>query len=280
MRILFYGHKGWIGQLVIQYWRKLYQEDELFFSNVKILPSNYNELESEFKNVNPDRIFSSVGRTFGNGINNIDYLEDKLQENINDNLYAPIVLAQLSKKLSVHMSYIGTGCIFSRDTRVDKYEYTEEDVPDFFGSAYSTVKGYTDQLIKHFDNVLNFRIRMPIVDEDNSRNFITKIMSYEKINSMPNSMTYLPDLIPVMIQMARMEKTGTYHMTNKGCIDHKEILDTLNHTNYLLIEQSELPTKSKRSNNILSTTKLESEIDLRHISDCIKDVQKSLKKSL
>lgn len=270
MKILFYGHKGWIGQLIIQTWKILHPQDELHFSNVRINPQNFTQLEEEFKYINPDRVFCSLGRTFGGGVNNIDYLEDKLQENINDNLYAPIVLAQLSKKFSVHMSYIGTGCIFSRDTRVDKYEYTEEDVPDFFGSAYSIVKGYTDQLIKHFDNVLNFRIRMPIVDENNSRNFVTKIMSYQKINSMPNSMTYLPELIPVMIQMSHMEKTGTYHITNKGYITHKEILDIMGHTDYTLIEEGELPTKSKRSNNILSTAKLEREFDLRHIKECIK----------
>jgi len=117
-------------------------------------------------------------------------------------LYAPIILAQLSKKYNVHMTYIGTGCIFSRDTNIDKYEYTEDDIPDFFGSGYSTVKGYTEQLIKHFDNVLNLRIRMPIIKEHCNRNFVTKIMSYEKIYSMYNSMSYLPDLILTLLTKA------------------------------------------------------------------------------
>jgi hypothetical protein len=49
-----------------------------------------------------------------------------------------------------HFSYIGTGCIFSTNTRHSN-DYTtmmKSDVPDYFGSAYSVVKGYTDSLMK------------------------------------------------------------------------------------------------------------------------------------
>ena len=53
-----------------------------------------------------------------------------------------------------------------------------------------------------FDNVLNLRIRMPIIGEDNSKNFITKITSYDKICiNIPNSMTVLPELLPLVIKM-------------------------------------------------------------------------------
>ena len=42
---------------------------------------------------------------------------------------------------------------------------------------------------------------MPITAEDNPRNFITKITNYEKICSMSNSMSVLPDLLPLVIEM-------------------------------------------------------------------------------
>ena len=38
------------------------------------------------------------------------------------------------------------------------------------------------------DTVLNLRIRIPI-DSEHPRNFITKIVNYEKICNCPNSMT-------------------------------------------------------------------------------------------
>jgi 3,5-epimerase/4-reductase len=250
MKILFYGGKGWIGNLIQNEWSRLYPEDSVIVSEQKINPNNQTSIEDEILSVKPDRIFSCLGRTFGfdevsnTFINNIDYLENHLKENVNDNLYAPVILSILCQKHNIHFSYLGTGCIFSQDTRTDKNEYTEESIPDFFGSSYSVVKGYTDQLVKHFSNVANIRIRMPIVKESCPRNFITKILSYSKICSMPNSMTYLPDFIPIMIDISRQSKSGTYHCINKGNISHDEILQMYKQKypdhNYELVEESEV----------------------------------------
>ena len=99
-----------------------------------------------------------------------------------------------------------TGCIFSyKENFIEDYEkcykFTEEDHPNFFGSSYSVVKGYTDRLMHNYDNVLNIRIRMPITNIDEPRNFITKITNYDKICSIPNSMTVLPELLPYLVKL-------------------------------------------------------------------------------
>jgi 3,5-epimerase/4-reductase len=261
MKILFYGANGWIGNMIVNKWKELYPEHTIIISKTRVIPQNIYEIVEEIKNA--DRVFSTIGRTSGGGIPNIDYLEDHLNENVRDNLFAPIFLAQLCREKDKHFSYIGTGCIFSRNTRQNDYVYDEADMPDYFGSAYSVVKGYTDTLMKTFyNNVLNFRIRMPITDDLNSKNFIVKISKFEKICNYPNSMTYLPNIIPIMIKMCVGEIVGTYNMVN-GSISHKEILDLYkeiidsNHT-YKLIEEEELNSilKSKRSNNILSNKQL------------------------
>jgi 3,5-epimerase/4-reductase len=280
MKVLIYGGYGWIGQLIVNEMTKN-NTDDIIISELKIKPTTIDRIENELDSIRPDRVICTLGRTYGYDedsgkfINNIDYLENHLRENVNDNLYSPMLLAVLCQKRNIHLTYLGTGCIFSRDTREDKTEYTESSVPDFFGSGYSIVKGYTDQLVKHFDNVANIRIRMPIVPESNSRNFITKILSYTKICSMPNSMTYLPDMIPIFIDICRSGKTGTYHLTNPGYIDHQTILEIYKRRHpehsYELVNEDELNSllKSRRSNNVLSTEKLESEYKVRHIQDCI-----------
>ena len=103
-----------------------------------------------------------------------DYLEQegKLVDNIRDNLYAPMNLALLCQKLDIHLTYLGTGCIFEFDDQhpLGKVStgFNEEDKPNFVGSSYSVVKGFTDQLMHRFeDSCLNLRVRMPIVGEDN-----------------------------------------------------------------------------------------------------------------
>jgi len=73
----------------------------------------------------------------------------------------------LCNKYNIHFTYLGTGCIFKYDDEhpfgLEENGFTEESMPNFFGSSYSTLKGFTDRLMKFFkDSVLNLRIRMPI----------------------------------------------------------------------------------------------------------------------
>jgi len=270
------GYKGWIGQQVI----KLLEENKnniIITSDVRADDEiNVEKLILEFL---PDRIISLIGRTHGPGYSTIDYLEQKgkLVENIRDNLYSPLTLALLCKKHNIHYTYLGTGCIFSGYEQ----EYTENNDPDFFGSSYSIVKGYTDKIMKQFDNVLNIRIRMPITGEkQNTRNFIYKITHYEKICSMQNSMTVLPELLPKMLDMADKGITGTINLTNPGSITHNEILEmykeivdtSFTWQNFSLEEQDKI-LLSARSNNILDTTKLQELYpDIKHIKDSIRDI--------
>ena len=114
------------------------------------------------------------------------------------------------------------------------------------------------------NNILNLRIRMPITGEKNSRNFITKIVTYEKICSVPNSMTVLPELLPFVLDMMKNKQTGTINLTNPGLISHNEILQmykdmvdpSFTWSNFSQEEQRSI-LAADRSNNFLDTTKLE-----------------------
>src|SRR3989338_1865611 len=122
----------------------------------------------------PDRVICVIGRTHGQIGDQvwptIDYLEQpgKLVENLRDNLYAPLILSRVCQELGIHLTYLGTGCIFEYDEAHPlggSVGFTEQDNPNFTGSSYSTVKGYTDRLLRQQKGVLNLRIRMPISDE-------------------------------------------------------------------------------------------------------------------
>jgi dTDP-4-dehydrorhamnose reductase len=271
--ILVYGAKGWIGNMMSD----ILIERGHYIIYGKARLDNYQQLREEINRIKPDRVFSSTGRTHGvyqsKVYSTIDYLElpGGLEKNIKDNLRGPANLAKICHQLGIHVTYMGTGCIFQYDkehpmTKTnDLSGFTEEDLPNFFGSGYSTVKGQTDLLMRTYDDtVLNCRIRMPITGDDNPRNFITKITSYEKICSIPNSMTVLPNILPIMAQMVEAEVTGTWNMTNPGVITHNEILDRyidlvdsdFKYKNFTLEEQAKI-LLSGRSNNYLDTSKLE-----------------------
>ena len=101
--------------------------------------------------------------------------------------------------------------------------------------------------------------------QNHQRNFITKIVKYDKICSIPNSMSVLPTLYPIIYDMMLNKTTGTFNLTNPNYITHNEILEmykeiidpSLEWSNFTIEEQNKI-LKSKRSNNNLNTNKLQS----------------------
>lgn len=264
IKLLIFGSKGWIGNQFIDY-LNANKDENITYMETNVRADNEQLVTDVIMAHSPTHIISFIGRTYGGDFNTIDYLEQpgKLTDNVRDNLYAPMVLANLSYKFNIHYTYLGTGCIFSQEDPTKK-SYMETDNPDFFGSSYSTVKGFTDRLMRLYPNTLNLRIRMPIVDFAHPRNFITKITQYEKICSMPNSMTVLPDFYPIILDMMKNKETGTMNLVNPGLITHNEILEMYKEivdpeftwSNFSIEEQNQI-LKSKRSNNHLNTSKLE-----------------------
>ena len=262
IKLLIFGSKGWIGNQFIDYLKS--NNTDIDYLETDVRADNEEEVEKIILHYNPTNIISFIGRTYGDGINSIDYLEQKgmLKYNVRDNLFAPMVLANLSNKYNIHYIYLGTGCIFNQTNPLDK-SYKEEDKADFFGSSYSTVKGFTDRLMRLYPNTLNLRIRMPIVDYKHPRNFITKITEYYKITSMPNSMTILKDFYPIMVDLIKRKEVGTLNLVNPDVISHNEILEmykeivdpSFKWENFTIEEQNQV-LKSERSNNQMNTSKL------------------------
>tara|TARA_B100000768_G_scaffold176195_2_gene188614 strand:+ start:236 stop:1159 length:924 start_codon:yes stop_codon:yes gene_type:complete len=295
IKILIYGSKGWIGNQFKNYLNT--NHNYLNFIEGKERLENQELLEKEISEIKPSHIIGFTGRTHGK-INDtvwstIDYLEKegKLMDNIRDNLYGPIILSDICQKLSIHYTYLGTGCIFEYDT-LHPYGkeingFKEESEPNFIGSSYSIVKGFTDRLLKLYkNNVLNLRIRMPINSENNPRNFITKITSYEKICSIPNSMTVLPDFFPIIIDLMINKKTGTLNLTNPGLISHNEILEMYKEIvdkdfiwkNFSIEEQDKI-LAGKRSNNFMDTYKLETNYpQILNIKESVRNILYKYKK--
>ncbi len=279
MKVLVYGSKGWIGQQFINN-----TQHEIIEATTR--PENYQETFDEIQQVNPDCVISFLGRTYGKDasgtlIPSIDYLElpGKLYENMRDNFYAPYNLASICEKQDIHFIYLGTGCIYTYTQ--DKKSFSEEDKPNFFGSGYSTVKGYTDQVLRNFNNTLQLRIRMPVSKLVSGRNLIDKLVAYQNICSIPNSMTVLDDMWPIIDKMVEVQEKGVYNLTNPGTAEHNWILEEYkklfnpNHTwNLISYEEQMKYIKSERSNNEMLTTKLEHfckkyDIELLSIQDSI-----------
>lgn len=288
MNVLLYGSKGWIGGQFAE----ILKQNNIDYNEGKSRTDNELTLNDEIETINPTHVVSFIGRTHGKIDNKtyttIDYLEQegKLLDNVRDNLFSPLLLADICSKKNIHYTYLGTGCIFKFDEfhtyGKEENGFTEDSLPNFFGSSYSIVKGFTDRLMKLYkDSVLNLRIRMPITGTKNPRNFITKIVNYEKICSVPNSMTVLPELLPYVLDMMCNKVTGTINLTNPGLISHNEILqmykeivdNNFTWNNFTQEEQRKI-LAADRSNNFLETTKLQ------NLYPKIKNIRNSVRECL
>jgi dTDP-glucose 4,6-dehydratase len=326
MRVLIFGGNGWIGQQFVEIASKQNIEHRVAASRVDF--DHIAELEREMDEFAPTHVVSFLGRTHGENFTTIDYLEQpgKLVDNVRDNLMAPIILAQLCAERDIHYTYLGTGCIFNgvydeEDNCVQAFK--ETDAPNFFGSSYSIVKGFTDrfmawrhgqgrnqgqlqrgqgkgseegcgakgikcaaQCLARSSPVLNLRIRMPIVGEDHPRNFITKITRYEKVCSVHNSMSVLPELLPMALELMKNKYIGTLNFTNPGVISHNEILalykkhvDPAFEWHNFSLQEQDAVLASKRSNNCLDTHELQRLFPIvKPIGDAVEDLMKTYKR--
>jgi len=215
----------------------------------------------------PTHVLNAAGVT---GRPNVDWCETHKLETIRANVLGTLTLADVAHLAGVHCTVFATGCIFAYDDAHplgSGVGFKEGDTPNFTGSYYSFTKALTESLLAQFPSTLVLRVRMPIVgDLTYPRNFITKILTYNKIVDIPNSMTVLPDLLPHALAMARRRVSGIMNFTNPGAISHNQIMELykefvdpeLTWSNFSLEEQAKVIV-APRSNNEMDTARFAKE---------------------
>ncbi len=145
-------------------------------------------------------------------------------------------------------------------------------------------------MLRNYPSTCVLRVRMPISDDLSPRNFITKIVKYDKVVNIPNSMTVLTDLLPISLIMAERGLIGIYNFCNPGAISHNEVLDlykkyidpSYSYSNFTVEEQNKI-LKAKRSNNTLDHTKLVNalpDVEILEIHDSMERVFQRMRVNL
>ena len=258
-KFLVFGANGWIGQKMVE---MLTAQGKVAAGAVSRI-ENRESVLAEIQEFKPTHVFNCAGKT---GRPNVDWCEDNKEATIRSNVIGTLNLADVCFVAGVHFTNFATGCIYKYDEAHSMNSgkgFTETDEPNFDESFYSKTKAIVEKVLMNYSNVLNLRLRMPVSDDLHSRNFVTKISSYEFVVDIPNSNSILYDLLPASILMAENNVTGIYNFTNPGAISHNEVLTLYKKyikpdftwKNFNLEQQAKV-IKAGRSNCELDSTKL------------------------
>ncbi len=213
----------------------------------------------------------------------IDWCETHKLETVAVNVGGPINVAQAGIDAGAYVIQIASGCIYHGGP---EHEFTEDDPANFTGSFYSRMRAVMQAALAELP-VLQVRLRMPISRQAHDRNLITKIARYQKVISLPNSVTLIEDMYPALALLAEQQPTGILNLTNDGYTDnatilaaYKEIVDPSH--SYELIPLEQLPTTAQRSNCVLANAKAKGlginmpALDAARLREVMRDYKKSL----
>lgn len=223
----------------------------------------------------PDVIINTIGFC---GVPNVDQCEIEKDKTYIANVIIPMLLATECKNYNIKMIHIGSGCVYFGES---PYVYIQQKYDPFPGtiidpgwrennfanpkSFYSKTKYATDLILGEMDHVIILRIRMPISHKNTSRNLINKLRNYKQIINIPNSVTFMNDLVRCIDWFInnKFNQNGIFHVVNPQALTATQIMQEYQKYNknhiFDIIDEYELDnlTIAKRSNCILDTNKLQ-----------------------
>lgn len=191
-------------------------------------------------------------------------------------------IAQVCQDINAKMMYISTDYVFP-GTGDQPYEVNDQTGPL---SVYGKTKLQGELAVKELLQKY-FIVRISWVFGENGNNFVKTMLRLGKerneiivVADQVGSPTYTTDLAPLLCDMIKTEKFGTYHATNEGYCSWaefaEEILRVAGYTTKVKhIATEEYPTKAVRpKNSRMSKNSLDENrfIRLKCWRECIREV--------
>tara|TARA_B100000579_G_C22849354_1_gene866375 strand:+ start:14423 stop:15286 length:864 start_codon:yes stop_codon:yes gene_type:complete len=205
---------------------------------------------------------------------NVDACEDNKEDTILGNVVFPAAAAAACRINGFTYVHISSGCIYNG---YDK-DFRETDVPNFTfanGSFYSGSKALAEQVaIQNYPHSYVFRLRVPFDEKSSPRNYITKMMSYDKLLDVRNSFSHRADFVNGCLDLIeRNAPSGIYNLTNPGSLTTREVVDMIKtHTgvdkNFSFYSDEDTflqDVKAPRSSCVLDVSKALRYINLRDV---------------
>jgi UDP-glucose 4,6-dehydratase len=264
--IILFGSTGYIGS---EFKRQLEQKQIKFKCWNDAANTTFYDLEKWYEDEGYpiiDAVINAAGYT---GKPNVDACELAKEDTIHGNIVWPQILTDWCMLNDITLGHVSSGCIYS-GRRLDGSPFTEEDEPNFSFkqnncSFYSGTKAISEKIVSKWDKNYIWRLRIPFEEYNNSRNYISKMLRYDKLLQAENSISNKQEFVSASIQtITNKVPFGIYNVTNTGYITTDILIEKLKMTiakdkNFTLIDEETLYknyAKTPRSNCVMSNSKL------------------------
>jgi dTDP-4-dehydrorhamnose reductase len=211
---------------------------------------------------------------------NVDACELAKADCIEGNVLFPAMLSQLCADRGYQYVHISSGCIYGGHEK----HFTEEDVPNFDfqnGSFYSGTKALAEKVVtQNNPTSYIFRLRIPFDELESPRNYITKILNYDKLLNAENSFSHRADFAKYTIDLIENKAPkGIYNITNKGSLTTEQVIELIkeykitnkNFEFFSNLDSFMSEVTAPRSNCVLDTSKIENQIKIRTTEEAFRD---------
>jgi dTDP-4-dehydrorhamnose reductase len=228
---------------------------------------NVDTLIAALKEAKPAFLVNCAGYT---GKPNVDACELHKTECLLGNAILPGVLRQACEATATPWGHVSSGCIFT-GRRPDGGGLRETDAPNFSFrtnncSFYSGSKALGEEVLAGADNCFIWRLRIPFNEVDSPRNYLTKLMRYDRLLEAENSLSQLDEFVRATWECwEKRVPFGTYNVTNPGAVTTREVVKLIkksgvsNKDFQFFSNESDFmqkAAKTPRSNCVLDSSKL------------------------
>lgn len=264
--IILFGSTGYIGS---EFKRQLKEKQLKFKCWSDTTNTTFYDLEKWYEDEGYPLIDAVINAAGYTGKPNVDACELDKESTIHGNIVWPQILTDWCTLNDIQLGHVSSGCIYS-GRKSNGEPFTEEDQPNFSFiqnncSFYSGTKSIAEKIVSKWNKNYIWRLRIPFEENDNPRNYISKMLKYDKLLQAENSISNKQEFVSACIQTI-VDKVpyGIYNVTNTGYITTDFLVEKLKNTiakdkNFTLINEDELYknyAKTPRSNCVMSNNKL------------------------
>ena len=185
------GGSGYVGTA----YQALLTRKGIPFRNLRRAEVDYTQtavLTDLLRREKPAFLINAAGYT---GKPNVDACELHKAECLFGNAVLPGRIAEACTAAGVPWGHVSSGCIYT-GARPDGTGFTETDTPNFTFrtdncSFYSGTKALGEEVLAGRTDVYIWRLRIPFDHVESPRNYLTKLMRYQRLLEAANSISQL-----------------------------------------------------------------------------------------